>query len=650
MAHYLLPVSLNDSLTKQSSRRAQRKKPMTASHFTFNHLQEAMKTALSTSGKAPQVLSNHLSALRGFMSDRGFTPECTIGSHLRASYYRRLHEHVESLKQEGRSSAFIANRKNLLGHWRSLLLAQDRESAAATNAFSPFQVAVRELLSAAGSIKRLAQDSGISKSALSRWAAGSIPKTASLGKVRRLESYFGLECGALVSLLGEAPTTSLVTTPTNAPIRYRVRLSQSRHSSFRMSAISDNLKAEWLEYLGYKTSLLTLLERQPKGQWRLTEHTTVVASDKHWYACVANKYCPTAKLRWDELTSYLSWLVSARTNGGAGLPGEAAQSIACVLATHHLTNYVQWQALRADGKVHEGIINCIKFVKSLVHPKTGYLTQSPQLAEAIHPALSVSGAWHDLCTKAFEWSKKSLQQLSPKKQSSRDPFEPIQRILELANPMEAVGDMVQRMKGNRPSTGGLTEAVWARDVLLIKLLASNPLRAKNLKLLSYRGDNTGQLRQARDGSWRIFIPPEFFKNQAGAAKDRPYDMPVDEAVWGDIERYLKHFRPLFPGAQETEFVFLSADGRAESNGWETLNKRVFQLTRQHLLHCPGVGPHAFRYINGTAILKALPGAWEVAAQVLHDREDTVRQHYAHLRGTDGAARAHAAMKSAFARM
>lgn len=650
MAHYLLPVSLNDSLTVQSCRRAQRKKPMTASHFTFNHLQEAMRTALTTSGKPPQVLSNHLSALRNFMAERGFTPECTIGSHLRASYYRRLHEHVETLSREGRSSAFIANRKNLLGHWRSLLLAQDREGAATTHSFSPFQLAVRELMSEAGSVNRLARDSGISKSALKRWAAGSVPKVASLAKVRRLESYFGLERGALVSLLGENPVASLETTAADTPIRYRERLKQSRHSSVRFSEISDAFKAEWTDFFGYKTALLAPLERQAKGVWRLTEHTTIVASDKNWYAFIAGRYCPTARLQWGDLTRYCGWLSWPKKNGGGELPCEAAQSLACVLATHHLTNYVQWQVVRAEGKVHEGIINFVKFVKGLVHPNTGYLTQSPQLAEALHPALGLSGAWQDLCVRAFDWSKKALQQLSPKKQSSRDPFEPIQRILELANPMEAVSDMVQRMKAARPSTGGLMEAVWARDVLLIKLLASNPLRAKNFKLLSYKPDNSGQLRQARDGSWRIFIPPEFFKNQAGAARDRPYDMPVDEALWGDIERYLKQFRPLLPDANETDFVFLSSDGRAESNGWETLNKRVSHLTMEHLLHCPGVGPHAFRYINGTAILKALPGAWEVAAQVLHDREDTVRKHYAHLRGTDGAMRAHAALKSAFERM
>lgn len=650
MAHYLIPVSLNYSLTMQRSRRAQRKKPMTTTGFTFNHLFEAMKASLTSAGKPPQVLSNHLSAMNAFMVDRGFTQECLIGSHLRASFFRRMHEHVETLSTEGRTSAFIANRKNLLGHWRSLLLELDREIAANTNSFPPFQVAIRELLSKVGSVRRLASDSGVSISALKRWAAGGTPQHASLPKVRRLESYFGLERGALISLLGETPVVSLESTLAVTPIRYRERLSENRHKRFRLSVISEAFKAEWIDFMSYKTSLLSLLARQAQGQWRLTEHTTVVVSDKLWYCFVANQYCPTAKLHWEEVTRFCGWLSLPKASGGAGVPIDAVQTLACLLANQHLMHYVHWLVLRSEGSVHEGVINFVKFVKSLVHPQTGYLTQSSQLAGALHPSLGLAGNWQDLCANTFDWCKKSLQQLAPRQKCARNPFEPIKAILELPNPMDAVGDMVQRMKATRPSTGGLTEAVWARDVFLIKLLASNPLRAKNMKLLSYKADNSGQLRQDRDGSWRIFIPPEFFKNQAGAAKDRPYDMPVDEALWGDIERYIKRFRLLLPNAKETDYVFLSAEGGAKTKGWETLNKRVSELTKQHLLNCPGVGPHSFRYINGTAILKALPGAWEVAAQVLHDREDTVRRHYAHLRGRDGATRAHEALRSAFARM
>ncbi|RIX47570.1 MAG: hypothetical protein D3M94_07835 [Rhodocyclales bacterium GT-UBC] len=650
MAHFFLPASHNYSQTAQRISRAQRKKPVTTTDTTFSQLVVAMETAMARTGKSPQVLSNHLTAMKAFMADHGFSAECAIGSHLRAAYYRRLGEHVTRLTKEERSTSYIANRKNLLGHWRSLLLQMDRERAANTGTFPPFQIAIRELLSEAGGIKKLAKNVGISHSALQRWSSGTTPQTSSIPKLRRLESYFGMEPGALVCLLGGEDVTPAVAPITSNAINYRKRISQFQQNPFRLKIISDAFKIEWSDFVSYKTSLLPSLERQARGRWDLTEHTTFVANEALWYCFVDSKYCPTATIHWTALTRYCGWLTLQKTSGGAELPSETVQTLTCVLAINHLSNYIQWLVKRADGKIHEGIIGFIKFVKSLVHPITGYLTQSPHLAASLHVALSRDIGWPELCAKAFEWTKKTLKQLTPRQKQSRDTFEPIKAILELSNPMEEVSDMVQRMKTHRPSTGGLTEAIWARDLLLIKLLASNPLRAKNMKLLSYRDDNSGQLRQTTDGSWRIVIPPEYFKNQAGAAKDRPYDMPVDEALWSDLERYIKRYRPLLPHARETDYVFLSADGEAATKGWETLNRRVFHLTKHYLLNCPGVGPHAFRYINGTAILKAMPGAWEIAAQVLHDKEDTVRKHYAHLRGTDGAERAHAALRSAFARM
>lgn len=46
---------------------------------------------------------------------------------------------------------------------------------------------------------------------------------------------------------------------------------------------------------------------------------------------------------------------------------------------------------------------------------------------------------------------------------------------------------------------------WARDIALTAMLTSNPLRILNYTELTYRPDNTGQLRQMGDGNWRIVI-------------------------------------------------------------------------------------------------------------------------------------------------
>src|SRR5690606_9829417 len=114
-------------------------------------------------------------------------------------------------------------------------------------------------------------------------------------------------------------------------------------------------------------------------------------------------------------------------------------------------------------------------------------------------------AWKERCSQVLQFVKKAEKKVKKLEEPSRDPFEPIEAILGLDNPLQAIADAVRRMDVSRPSTSGTAEAVWARDRLLLALTASNPLRAENLRSLTYREDNTGHLRQDARGCWRIRI-------------------------------------------------------------------------------------------------------------------------------------------------
>lgn len=299
------------------------------------------------------------------------------------------------------------------------------------------------------------------------------------------------------------------------------------------------------------------------------------------------------------------------------------------------------------------MLHFAKLVAALNHPKHGYLTQMPELREWL-PETHRPLVWQDACEEAYAWASEMKRNLSVAGiEHSREPMAPIKSVLELDDPLEAVADMISRMKSCRPTTGGTNEAVWARDLLLVKLMASNPLRAKNMKLLTYSADNTGNLYRRPDGSWFIRLEKRAFKNAKGAAKRRDYDMPVNRVVWADIERYLNVYRPMLPDADKVGYFFLSSmDEKQEGyvGAWKSLNRRVFYLTRRYLWDCPGIGTHGFRYIIGTATLKKAPGAWDAAAAVLHDEVETVKAHYAHLRPSDGGKFVHTLLDSAFARM
>lgn len=319
-----------------------------------------------------------------------------------------------------------------------------------------------------------------------------------------------------------------------------------------------------------------------------------------------------------------------------------------------LGKYTDWRIDRAEQKINGGIISFLQFVKSLCHPKTGYLCNTPYFYTKMGVPDSI---WQERCGLAFDFSRETISMLSEQCEPTRDSFEPLKGILELKNPMDAVADALQRIKATRPSTGGTNEAIWARDKLLLKLLSSNPLRAKNLKMLKFQaandksqlsGEDTGLLYRAAEGGWRIAIPRKCFKNFAGAAKDRDYDMPIESSLCSDIDNYLQHYRPMI-ASPENPYLFTSSRD-ASSGMMYGLNRRVEALTRQFFWRCQGFGPHGFRHIVATAILKMSPNDWQTASLVLHDRPDTVQAHYAHLRSNDGAERQFEILSASYARM
>ncbi|WP_341313503.1 helix-turn-helix transcriptional regulator [Paraburkholderia sp. IMGN_8] len=624
------------------------------STLTFRELSEKMDQRVADGEISASMLPNLKSALRAFLASFRVSEDSIVGSLLRSSYYRNLRLHVDKLQAEGREKAYIANRKSLMGKWCSLVTHLDRIEAATSNCMSPFQSALDELLTRSQTtVAGLARAAGVSKATLRRWVKGALPNPRAVPSLKRLERFFALEPDALVNLALERQHSRPVETAPAVRIPYRERMASVTKDTYRLKTVSDFLAQEWSDFVIHKTERLPELERYSRGAWVTTDLVTERETDRNWYCFTGGKFVPTAKIVWGHVTSFLGWLTRTRELGGAGLSSADVQTLAWLSSKRMVHRYMKWLIERADGKVHDGVLDVASLIASLNHPKHGYLTQMPELRERL-PELHRPEVWQDACLEAYKWaSERKRHLLANGIEHSREPMAPIKRVLELDDPLAAVADMISRMKSCRPTTGGISEAVWARDLLLVKLMTSNPLRAKNMKLLTYRADNTGNLYRRPDGSWFIRIEKRAFKNAKGAAKNRDYDMPVNHVVWGDIERYLSVYRPRLPDADKVDYVFLSSTEEKPDGyvgAWKSLNRRVFYLTHRYLWQCPGIGPHGFRYIIGTATLKKAPGAWDAAAAVLHDEVATVKAHYAHLRPSDGGNFVHTLLDSAFARM
>ena len=638
-SHYLVPSSLHERPDPRQQQRRARRRAMAMTCLTMTTLIEVMRERAGQPGlPTPASLPNYETALRHFAEERGLKPDDSIGGLLRLGYPKALEAHTAALSARKVDLRVIANRRSALKAWRKLVNALDRESAAMAGAKAPFSAALTRLMEECRtpggeqiSIRAIALQAGVPIATLRRWIAGVHPKGRHVVMyTKRLERFFGLAPGAILDTLdGESlPGRNETDTPRNEYRRRLARMSRDRYF-LKPSDATAEFRAEWTGLIQMKTQLFlgadvwsaVPVQAGARKMWVLHAPNSARGATDDWVDSRNGCRCPTAGLAFQYVSGYLGWLARAAERGGAGMEAAACQSLCFFTDVPRLSQYLEWRIARADGVISGAIRTILQFAAMLVHPHTGFLRRNPALGQKM--GITSEEAWARHCDAALQWVRNSKKAIAPKVRMSRDSFEPIRSILELKNPMSAVADAVQRMRAARVLTGGEAEAKWGRDLLLLMLLASNPLRARNVKELTWRADNSGDLRQDADGGWRVVIARHRLKNANGAARDADYNCRVQPAVWPHLERYLREYRPLL-GSAATDYLFVCPSGK--NRPWRGLNRCFMRITRRFFVGTEGFGPHAMRHIVATAILK-LSGSIIRAAKALHDRPETVQQHY-----------------------
>ncbi len=632
-----MPSTLNDSLGGGNLRVAssiRKRSPMQPT--TYPILREAMKKLLEQTlpGKFTQPLSNLNTAMNQYLGYLAIPADAVVGIEFRSSYHKLVGRHLAALKAAGRSEQSIRDRKSLLKKWRMLFVKLEDEYSALQRTQSPFVNALNDALPQGISLKIVAKQAAVPYSSLTKWRSGKLPTGRSLPALRRLERFLAMQPGQLTDFVAPSRTAPQTSSPPLAN-PYRERLKKQRAAPYRLASVSAPLKEQWGEFLAYKTSpLLFDLQRSEKGLWSISPlKPGATKMEKLWYARTdEDSFVPTAEISWGFVTAFLGWL--SLQDGWA----EETLTLSLFTDLGLVNRYLGWYLKQAGGKFNGGHLRFVSFVLSLVHPRTGYLTQRPELRSCLKGDISAE-LWTDRCSAVYTKLKEHKKVIQKTLTKSRDPDTPVSAVLALENPMLALNDMRCRIRALRPTSGTITEALRARDLLLIGLMMCSPLRAKNLKHLTYRADNTGNLRLAPDGTWQVEIVKEHFKNRDGAASKRKYRIDLDPTVYGDIESYLRAFRPMLlrGDASASDYLFVSSKACNGNGPWDHLNRRIESLTAKFLMQCPGVGPQAVRHIVATAIVKAA-GEYNTAALVLHDEEETVKTAYAHLLPEDGHAR------------
>ena len=635
--------------------------------LTYKMLREQQQRHAVTGLIKKQTAANRLTALNLFLRANQLHEDDVVASELRATYPQAIQTFVDTLRAENRTDRSISNIRSALTCFKEAVTGFDTELALSEGDIPPFTKAVRAVM-ADHAVKRVGKQCGIPSDMLYGWLNGKWPRVSSLKYIRRLESFFALERDSIAALAGikgnlrEEPRVGAAHS-----IEYREALSgRSQSPYWLVTSENSTLGLQWTELLDYKTAAAPTLERTSRGRWSFAPLEVTVRTQKNWWAFLRGREVPSARMAWARTASFLGWLALPKGQGGREIPTSELQTLAWFVVPGLLNDYLEWMKARAGGK-HTGTTQeFLAMVRWLCRPEVGYLYQCPHL-QATLPTEYRAQEWHDMCVKQFKYAGQLTQAYQSEIAPGRDPFQPLEQLIEVPEPMEFMADMVERMRRDRPiGKCKKAEAVWARDIFVIKLLLSNPIRLRNLACLKWYGIkgsrgsmDDGVLYQRNDGSWWIYIPKRLLKNRASSKSIRDYHAPVHPSVWRDLERYLFTQRPVLL-REPTDLVILTKSlgpkspttGNADRSHrpYTEIGRTIFRLTRRYLWKSDGIGPHAFRHIVATSILKADGGDIKTAAMVLNDKETTVEKHYSGLRSADGNERMAVLLDKSFSRM
>lgn len=628
----------------QAVARARAKKKNMSEPLTYEMVLNAADEAVDRGELPAGATRGRKSTLTRALATLGIQTSSVVGVELRRDFDATLEAWSHHLSDQGYAPERISNTRSHLRWWRNFVVDIDKRDALRAGSDTPFQQALKSLL-VGHPIKRVARHVGVSHDMVFGWRNGKLPRQSSYVALRRLETFFGLQRDALIMLLGGRANLGrdAVVLGETPKIGYRAKLADQIQDEYGLLMPSEHLRNEWQALMRHKTAPVTPLAR--KEPWRTSKH--LPHRTLHWYATLNGEdYIATAEAHWNHYRYYFGYLLQDMAT--SGLPEGSEPSLAWLTLPEGIQAYIEFR-VRRSGKASQIITQFLGNVSSLLRRETGYLRQMPALAAALPSSLRPNN-WDEHCEVAFNICEKLKRFYADRVSPSRDPFEPLAAILDLPQPLDAVADMLDRMRAAAPPAGTKRVAEWMRDIALIQVLTSNPLRAKNLRELTWKADNTGELYQKQDGSWHIRIGKLNFKNFKGAARDRIYDMPVQPSVWSSLSAYIRKYRPMILGTHVSDRVFLTRECARRGIAWAELSARVQVQTQRFLWRCPGIGAHAFRYIVGTSILKAAPGNYGLAAMVLHDRVKTVEKHYARVNAGDSAEQLGALLEKSYKRL
>lgn len=426
---------------------------------------------------------------------------------------------------------------------------------------------------------------------------------------------------------------------------------------------TPSLQEEFQGWFTHKTAAILPEgeERHERGQWTSSEGGNVpsaeIAEDffKSFMGyCALPQDSPDPYLRGhglkpEELTMALladkelveSYLQFIRLRSGLRVrPIEDAARVA-ELPVHQLSTDGKLEYYDKGGKYNKGSLLALTCISSLLRPVTGYLYQHPEFAEKLGKRMKAA-SWQEQCVQTRKRVDALRKQIWAMKKGNdyknydfgRDPKEPIEWILSLQRPLFILHGMIKDMLEDLlPESVPIADrARQYRDIILVAMLCANPLRIRMFSIMEFGK----HLVHRDDGSWWLRFHKNAFKNRS--ALKSHYEVRVARELWHMLDRYKEEFHPYLTRATGSKHVFVGTTAGKRlgySLAASSLSDVVRTMTELYVPGESGFGPHAFRHIIATDIIKKDPRlGFFLAAVALHDKLETVEEEYIHLKSSE----------------
>jgi hypothetical protein len=548
--------------------------------------------------------------------------------------------------------------------------------------------AIAHLIDASGlSLALISRLIGISRANLERWYRGqSMPSMLGRHYLIRMETLFKLPTGTLLSRIPRWNRRRYFRTsdlPEFLRDNHRLAKRVVHHLPENFCQLPLEQQHEIVDdvsrnIVGYDNDYTRRVSELTKLEYRLKEITGPLCEELGEFSSFKADERPPLGMRrnrkWRKTTKEKNDREMGYFFGALRLPQDAEEPRLCGLGIpiEHLTMafiscpmMVDWY-LRYRGQVRTQYtsyqLNLLGKYIEMLQPTTGWLRQKPQLASRLTPVLIGDVAlvspefitrarkdWDGVCDQAIEQYQALRIELRPLVKISRDPFNRIEGIVDMDDPIQAIRMLVEGMRQDWPSvkTAPMRHHITVRNTAIVLLIAVTSFRRHTVSQLDYTGDNSSQIFMSGD-KYVLNVPRYLFKEEdspffgpKGSQTDYFMEVPDVYGFNEVLTEYLRESRPWLlehyhSGCKENPLFVSSGLSKIARLSDRRISDIYYSATEIHLVENKwrdtGLqkvgrhGPHSARHIRGTTIMKKT-GSAQLAGDANHNSEHTARTHY-----------------------